>query len=286
MKKCKPSVVHIGGILFISLFCMSSALGQISMPILEKSTDISRDGEIVWIDYVTSDAKEGKKFFKELFGWKYKDHGVYSLALSNHKPVAGVLEDSELVKGAKNGYWVVSASVKDVKATSEKIKAKGGKIISASMEIAGRGSSAFVEDGQGAFFSILHSSSGDPKATAAKNGEWMWVELWTADPQSAASFYSEVFNVSQRKSNDAGDENYFILKGKVNDFAGITSLPVKDEAPIWVPVLKVDNAQSIADQAVELGGSILINPTEISGNKVALIATPFGAPFLIQEWEN
>jgi predicted enzyme related to lactoylglutathione lyase len=145
---------------------------------------------------------------------------------------------------------------------------------------------ALVQDNQGAFFSLLHNSAGDPKGSAPRNGEWMWAELWTTNPKEAVSFYTDVLAITAKPYSDNEVENYFILKGDTYEFGGITEIPVKNEEPIWIPVLRVANAETIAKKAVELDGSILINPVEVSGKKVALIATPSGAPFLIQDWKD
>jgi len=262
----------------------SSVVGQ-SMPITELDNETSRKGEIVWIDLVTNDAKVSKKFFSNLLGWSYENHDAYDMALSGTKPVSGIIEDKELLKGSKTSYWVVSASVKDVEWTTKRIISNGGKVISEPTEVSGRGTVALVEDGQGAFFSIMNNSSGDPKASAPRNGEWMWAELWTSNPETAVSFYTDVLNITSKPIADDGKGDYFILKGDTYEFGGITKTPVKDEAPIWIPVLRVEDAAGIAEKAEKLGGSVLISPTTVSGNKVALIATPSGAPFLVQEWD-
>jgi len=263
---------------------LSSVYGQ-SMPITKLDSETSRKGEIVWVDLITNDAKVSKKFFSNLLGWTYENHDAYDMALSGTKPVSGIIEDKELLKGSKTSYWVVSVSVSDAVSTTKKIKSNGGKVLSEPMEISGRGTVALVEDSQGAFFSILQNSSGDPKASAPKNGEWMWAELWTSNPETAVSFYKDVLNITSKPIADGGKGDYFILKGDTYEFGGITKTPVKDEAPIWIPVLRVEDAAGIAEKAVKIGGSVLISPTTVSGNKVALIATPSGAPFLVQEWD-
>jgi len=255
------------------------------MPITKLDRETSRKGEIVWIDLVTNDAKVSKKFFSNLLGWSFNNHDAYDMALSGTKPISGIIEDKELLKGSKTSYWVVSASVSDAVSTSKRIKSNGGKILSEPAEIPGRGIVALVEDPQGAFFSIMNNSSGDPKASTPRNGEWMWAELWTSDPETAVSFYTDVLNITSKPIADDGKGDYFILKGDTYEFGGITKTPVKNEAPIWIPVLRVEDAAGIAEKAVKLGGSVLIGPTTVSGNKVALIATPSGAPFLVQEWD-
>ena len=284
MNKNSLNIVKTISFFGLMVLFFSSVVGQ-SMPITELDSETSRKGEIVWIDLVTNDAKVSKKFFSNLLGWSFNNHDAYDMALSGTKPVSGIIEDEELLKGSKTSYWVVSVSVSDAVATTKKIKSNGGKVLSEPMEISGRGTVALVEDSQGAFFSILQNSSGDPKASAPKNGEWMWAELWTSNPETAVSFYTEVLNITSKPIADGGKGDYFILKGATYEFGGITKTPVKNEAPIWIPVLRVEDATGIAEKAVKLGGSVLIGPTTVSGNKVALIATPSGAPFLVQEWD-
>lgn len=286
MNKKILNLVKTGTLLGLMMLSFSSVVGQSSMPITKIDSQTSRKGEIVWIDLVTNDAKTSKKFFTNLLGWSFKNYGAYDMALSGTKPVSGIIEDKELLKGSKTSYWVVSASVNDVDITTKKITAKGGKVIAKPMKISGRGSVALVQDAQGAFFSILHNSSGDPKASAPRNGQWMWAELWTDDPKAAVSFYTDVLGITAKSSSDNEEGDYFILKGDTYEFGGITETPVKNEDPIWIPVLRVADTKTIAKKAVVLGGSILINPVEVSGKNVALIATPSGAPFLIQEWKD
>ena len=286
MNKKVLNLVKTGTLMVLMVLSFSSAISQNSMPITKIDSDTSRKGEIVWIDLITNDAKASKKFFTNLLGWSFKNYGAYDMALSGTKPVSGIIEDKELLKGSKTSYWVVSASVNDVDATTKKITAKGGKVIAKPMEISGRGSVALVQDAQGAFFSILHNSAGDPKASAPRNGQWMWAELWTDNPEAAVSFYTDVLAITAKPLSDNEEGDYFILKGDTYEFGGITEIPVKNEDPIWIPVLRVASAETLAKKAVDLGGSILINPVKVSGKKVALIATPSGAPFLIQEWKN
>ena len=92
--------------------------------------------------------------------------------------------------------------------------------------------------------------------------------------------------ISTKPFGSESDNNYFILKGATYETGGITKLPAEGESPIWIPILKVKDVQSITTKAVELGGAILMKPRNSETNAVALIATPFGAPFLIQEWSN
>lgn len=280
--KSVKSVILIGCL----VLTFSYVKGQNPMPISTMDGNTSRKGEIVWIDLVTNDAKASKKFFKNLLGWTFENHEDYDVSISGTKPVAGIMEDKQLLQGSKTSYWVVSASVSNVDEATRKVKSGGGKVLTEPAEIPGRGKVALVEDAQGAFFSVLHSEAGDPRATAPRNGEWMWAELWTQDPEKAVDFYTDVLGCSSKPLDDGDDQPYFVLKGEKYDFGAITRIPVKDESPIWIPVLKVENATEVSMEVKKLGGSVLINPVTVSGNKVALVTTPTGAPFLVQEWKE
>lgn len=281
----KKTNVFKVGILIFALVISACSSSKLAMPISENETGIKRTGEFVWVDLVTSNGEINSTFLKELFGWNIKDKGMYDIAYSGTKPVTGIIEDKELAKDSVNSFWVLSASVKDVNATINKVKANGGKVIAKKMTVPGRGETAIVQDQQEAYFSIMNNPNGDIKASAAKNGEWLWAELWTLKPEEAAGFYTNVLNCTSYSVANRED-GYIVLKSEKYDFAGIVETPMKKEAPIWIPVLKVDDPKAIAAKAVDLGGNIILGPMLISGKQVALITTPDGAPFLIQQWNN
>lgn len=277
--------INTVAILIVALVISACSSSKLAMPIAENETGIKRTGEFVWIDLVTSDTETNTKFLTSLFGWEIKGDKAYSVAYSGTKPVAGIVDEKELSKDAISSFWVLSASVKDVDATLTKVKANGGKVISEKTTVPGRGETAIVQDKQEAYFSIMNNPNGDIKASAARNGEWLWAELWTLNPKEAASFYTNVLNCTSYPIENRED-GYIVLKSEKYDFAGIVETPMKKEQPIWIPVLKVENPKDIASKALELGGKIILGPMIVSGKQVALIATPDGAPFLIQQWDN
>ena len=268
-------------LIILSLLIISCSGANISMPISDNDTGVSRAGEVVWMDLVTSDAGKSQSFFTQLNGWKYNNFGDYTRAMSGTKPVCGIIQDPELTKGEKNSYWVVSASVNDMDAASNKAIANGGKVLSEAKKIPDRGKVAIIQDGQGAVLALMNSSRGDLRATAAREGEWMWVELWTTEPKAASTFYQNVLSVQGELYS--GTDDYYVLKAAEHAFAGITQTIAKEEGPIWIPVLNVADVTSTASKVKELDGSVLVNPVEISGHTVALVTTPSGAPFMIQE---
>ena len=286
MMSIKNTKVGLTIISIISLMMTIQLSSQELMPIAELDQTVSRKGEIVWIDEIVKDAKSSRQYFGSLLGWKFKNHVAYDLAFNGNKPLSGIIEDKELLNSEKSSYWVVSIAVTDIEEVCKRIEGAGGKIITKPIEIEGRGKVALVQDNQNAYFALLENPEGQPKASAPKDGEWMWAELWTKDVKKAQSFYSKTLGIEVRKMKGSDSEAYVILSGDSYEFAGITKIPAEDEQPIWIPVLRVKDVESMVKRSNELGGSELIEPVVISTKKVALISTPSGAPFMIQEWTD
>ena len=275
-------------ILALSLGFLLASCGasNMSMPIADEGSGVDRNGEMVWVDLLTHDAKASQDFFSELLGWTYNEYGDYSRAMSGDKPVTGIIQNNELQKGEKNSYWVISAAVTDISESTSKASYSGGKIIAATEKVPGRGRVAVIQDPQGAVFGVMSSKDGYIRASKARNGEWVWAELWTTDAKAAATFYSGVLGASVDATTEDG-ESYLVLSGAKHAYAGIVKSPVQEEEPIWLPVMRVNDVEAVTEKAASLGSTIFQKPITMSGgNKLALITTPNGAPFLLQEVNN
>lgn len=277
MKKMKPlySKFYLVILLFSLFACKEK---NVNMPIAVNNQTENRNGEIIWIDFITKDAAKSQTFFKELFGWEYTDYGIYKLATHNNKPVCGIIQDPKIVSETNSAYWITSISVSNIEHSLENIKNNGGKVIAKPLAINKRGKTTLAIDPQGALFALLETPNGAPKATKPTNNELIWAELWTNDPSKSVDFYQKTLHIKSRKIN-----NYYILKGTKYEYGAITKIPVANEKPIWIPVLKVANVTETLAKAKKLGGKSIIKPTKVSGNTLALISTPDGAPFLIQQ---
>ena len=267
------------------LLLMACGGSNISMPITDDGDEVDRNGEMVWVDLVTSDASLSKSFFSDLFGWSYNSYGAYNRAVSGPKPVSGIIEDSELEKGKKNSYWIISAAVEDIDAAVATATANGGKVLAPVEKIPGRGKVAVLQDPQGAVSAVMSDRGGYLRASKPEDGEWMWAELWAKDAKAAAEYYAAVLGCMTDKLSDEGQE-YIVLKSAKNSFAGVVKSPAEEEEPIWLPVMRVDDIEASTNKAGELGATIFQKPIAVSSYKLALITTPNGAPFILQEANN
>lgn len=115
-----------------------------------------------------------------------------------------------------------------------------------------------------------------------QHGAFSWNELMTTDTQGAKSFYGELFGW-QLEDCQEGME-YSIAKINETECAGIMAIP-KENAGMpasWNAYITVDNVEQSAKQAVELGGTILMQPTDIPNvGRFVVIADPQGATFTL-----
>jgi uncharacterized protein len=99
-----------------------------------------------------------------------------------------------------------------------------------------------------------------------------WVDMWVADPDPAAAFYTELLGW------DAARGEYTIFQRRGRDAAG---LGAGDELPpAWTTYVWVDDADATAEAARAAGGQLVREPFDsLDGGRIAIVADPAGAVF-------
>lgn len=98
------------------------------------------------------------------------------------------------------------------------------------------------------------------------NGAFSWHELLTEDVDAAKQFYSDLLGW---ETEDVPMENgtYSIVKVGDEQVGGIMTItpPAKETGvpPYWGIYITVDDVDSAASRAQELGATILVPPTDI-----------------------
>ena len=116
-------------------------------------------GALAWNELYTHDVRTGARFYGDLFGWAASaetagDGGEYTLFELDDTPAAGMMKIRP-EWGEMHPNWSIHFAVADLDASLDKIKGLGGKQISPAMEVEDAGRFSFVQDPQGAFFSIM-----------------------------------------------------------------------------------------------------------------------------------
>lgn len=99
-----------------------------------------------------------------------------------------------------------------------------------------------------------------------KHGMFSWNELLTEDVAAASRFYTELLGwEAEEQEMDTGPYTLFKVDGE--QVAGLMQLPEQAKQmgapPNWGSYITVDDADAVAAKVEELGGKILVPPTDI-----------------------
>ncbi len=113
------------------------------------------------------------------------------------------------------------------------------------------------------------------------HGAFSWNELLTTDVANATAFYTALLGW---KAEDASMPEhgivYTMVKVGETPVGGIMAIPpaAKGMPPMWGSYVTVDDVDASARKAVELGGRIYKEPTDIPGvGRFCVIGDPQGA---------
>ena len=110
---------------------------------------------------------------------------------------------------------------------------------------------------------------------------FIWHELMTTDTDGAQSFYHEVAGLTTSPGP------YLMLLDGDQPIGGLVGpgpdgpiWPSGGPQPHWIPYIAVDDTDAAARKAEELGGKVLVPPTDIPEfGRVAVLRDPQGAGF-------
>jgi uncharacterized protein len=122
-------------------------------------------------------------------------------------------------------------------------------------------------------------------------GSWNWSDLISTDATGAEAFYGAVFGW-RADQIDMGEGPYTLwrvpgyraIHGAPEGFedvvAGMRAAP-PGQAARWAVSFVVDDADAAAARARELGGSVVVEPFEVTFSRLAVVADPAGATFTV-----
>ena len=111
------------------------------------------------------------------------------------------------------------------------------------------------------------------------HGAVSWSELMTTDPQAARGFYGELFGW-QFETMPMPDGDYHVASAAGEKLAGIMALPEQAAGtpPNWGQYITVDDVDGMVKKIENLGGTVLVPPTDIPGvGRFLLLQDPQGA---------
>lgn len=113
-------------------------------------------------------------------------------------------------------------------------------------------------------------------------GQFVWYELMTSNPQAAKAFYADVVGWSVNEVGGMADMVYSMWVAADGPVGGLMQLPEQAKTmgapPHWLAYAGVADVDATAAKAKALGGSVLVEPTDIPNmGRFAILTDPQGA---------
>jgi predicted enzyme related to lactoylglutathione lyase len=248
------------------------------------------NGNFVWHELRTTDAKGAEAFYTHVIGWTAKDSGSpagipYTLLNVGDLGTAGLMQlTPDMLNGGMRPGWVGFIGVDDVDLYARRLEQAGGKLHCAPQDIPTVGRFASVEDPQGAVFLLFKGSLdyAPPRPPEGTPGTVGWNELSANDETSAWPFYSGLFGWAQDRTMDMGPMGTYRIfnNGGAAIGAMLTRDPKNSPAPFWLYYFNVEDIDAAANRIKEKNGQIIMGPHQVPGDLwIILGIDPQGAMF-------
>lgn len=118
--------------------------------------------------------------------------------------------------------------------------------------------------------------------SSARTGTIDWVDLTTADVESALTFYARALHWTYETSSTAMG-TYHVAKVGGHDAAGLMAAAPGSETPaMWLVFVRVASVDETMAAVANAGGTVLAEPFDIPGGaRVGVAADPLGAVFAV-----
>ncbi|MGZ4187386.1 MAG: VOC family protein [Solirubrobacteraceae bacterium] len=275
-----------------------------------------RDGYIpgvpCWVDSSQPDPAAAAAFYGDLFGWEFEDvmppgsEVSYYMARIRGGDVAAI---SSIAEGAPPmALWNTYVWVDSADDTASKVRDAGGNVIMEPFDVMDAGRMAVFADPEGAVFCVWQAKRHRGARVVNEHGAVNFNSLHTRDAAAAKSFYGSVFGWETLTLN-GGAEMWTLpgygdyleqltpgLRKMVADvgapdgFVDVVAsiMPITagqaDMPANWSVTFAVDDADGIAERAVELGGKVLAGPFDAPWVRTAILADPQGATFIASKF--
>jgi hypothetical protein len=262
-----------------------------------------------WVETRQPDPDAAVAFYGGLFGWKFEEESVPGspestlIATLRGRPVAGVGSQTEWAPSTPG--WITSIAVDDADRTARAASELGCRVVAEPFDVSEAGRMGVCSDPSGAKFGLWQAGKRAGAALVNEPGTWNFSELNTPDPDGAKTFYGAVFgwelselgegsgffrmpgygaflaerdpDVRKRQADVGAPEGFEDAVAWLVPATAET--PADAKPPHWSVTFAVDDADAIADRAVELGGTVLVPPVDAPWVRMTVVADPQGAMF-------
>lgn len=241
-----------------------------------------------WVEAVQPDPRAALEFYGPLLGWTFSAAGERFVARIEGRDVAGIGALPDLGGPAAWSTWI---RVDRAEAAVERAVGAGGSLVLGPLETLGGGRWALLADPAGAPFGVCEAGGRAGAQLVNAPGTWTMSSLHTPDPDGAAAFYGAVFGWRSEPMTPGAPVTRFRRPGYVGGEPGqpmprdvvavMTGTGGSAVPPHWNVNLRVEDADAVAAHAADLGGAVLLPPTDTPGFRSAVLLDPQGAAFSV-----
>jgi predicted enzyme related to lactoylglutathione lyase len=250
-------------------------------------------GTFSWVELMTTDAKAGVAFYRNLFGWDVVEHdmgpdGVYTIFTMRGRDVAAgaSLPQDERQMGIPS-HWNLYVSVPNADDAVKRAASLGATVLFGPFDVMTHGRMAVIQDPSGAVFHVWEPKAHIGVKVRNEPGALCWAELTTRDPKKAETFYTQMFGWSAKHSAPAAVMDYTEFSVNGQPGVGMMAMPESMPAQVpsyWMPYFQVADLDASAAQAKSLGASVMVGPNAIpDGGRFVILQDPQKAMFAVYQ---
>lgn len=263
-----------------------------------------------WVDVTVPDPAAVLPFYGGLFGWEFEEltpSDAPSRYFVARRPDGTAAGFTTLPEGSPHGArWDTYIAVASVDETVTLVRDAGGTSITEPFD-PGVGKMAVLADPEGALFVVWELQPGQGAEVVNEHGAVNFNTLATRDPEAAAAFYGAVFGWRKLEMptgvawamSSYGESLERALPGRGEQMAqmgapegfadvvaAVEPIAADDAATParWSVVFGIDDTDAAVAQAVELGGKVVTEPWAAPWTRMAVLADPQGATFVISQF--
>jgi predicted enzyme related to lactoylglutathione lyase len=257
-----------------------------------------------FIDSGRKDPDVAMAFYGGLLGWEFEDvtppggEMSYFMASLNGMVVAGLGGQPEMDWPPA---WNTYVCVEDADAAAAAVHEAGGTVTMGPFRVGPAGRMVVFNDLEGAELCLWEPGQTRGSQLVNDPGAWVFSTLHTADASGAGSFYGSLFEWTLASAGDDGSAmvmkpgyQEFLaqadpeLPGRLEAFGApegfgdvvASILPLADgERPHWDVTFSVEDADSTASRAAELGGEVVVAPFDAPWVRATVLRDPDGVVF-------
>jgi predicted enzyme related to lactoylglutathione lyase len=245
-------------------------------------------GRFVWHDLMTKDVPATRRFYQELFGWRFEDvtrgGRPYLLGKLGGDPVAGIVDINQYPNAGSQ--WLSYVAVADVDQSVALVTSANGKVLLPPRDLPSVARVAVIADPQGAPLGVAQPLREPPGPDQPTANRFFWNEYLARDATQALDFYRRLAGYQSAVTDTRLGLEYHVLR-KTRGHAGLFQLPATATGvePNWLPYVLVQDPAAYAARVSTLGGRIVLPAaTERRNNTLVVIADPSGAILALQKY--